>query len=247
MGFRFERTESRRPTSDANRTPSNVWDEVNATRRSTQKLDAQRRTEGAAQPEKKQEKKQEKTEQVKKPNDAAPKEQEAQKKKANPNVLDFSQNDPLKKANLARSEMRDSRRETNRESRRESNSGSSSGALTRAEAAALRNFDPNKPMSERTMDALQKLRARAMEPGADGKPLWTSYAPSNSEARSVFKNQLFGGNVDYENAHYDTRSGSEWGRREAYSYIRNYGESYEPSTSEYSPVPINMDAGMLYR
>lgn len=232
MGFRFERVESRRPNSDANRTPSNVWDEIHATRKNTQKLDAQRRNDGAA------EKKSERTEAVKKTSDATPKDQEAQKKKANPNVLDFTQNDPLKKTNLARSEMRrEPSRESGRESRRESNSGSSSNVLTRAEAQALRNFDPNKPMSERTMDAIQKLRARAMEPGADGKPLWTSYAPSNPEARAVFKNQMFGGHPEYQQSYQDMFGPALSFRGMAGEYYRNYGESYDPPKSDYSPVP----------
>lgn len=163
---------------------------------------------------------QERTEQPKREADAPRPEADTSRRKAEPKSLDCSQGCPLKNATSARSEMR------SRES----------AFLSKSDAQLLRNFDPSKgPMSERLMTAIEKLRKHAMDVGPDGKPLWTSMAPTNPEARTLFKDHLFAGNPEYRDAQEMRGSGSGY-YAEVY---RNYGENFQYGDAAYveNPTP----------
>lgn len=103
-----------------------------------------------------------------------------------------------------------------------------SDVFSRSEAKLLRNFDPDKPMSDKQHDAVSKLIKHAMDVGPDGKPLWTSYAPEDPEARARFKSMIFGGNADYQTAVRNSGRDdiSESVREQHYETIRNYGEDF---------------------
>jgi hypothetical protein len=163
---------------------------------------------------------QERTEQPKRATDTPRPEQEAPRRRAEPKTLDCSQGCPFKSATSARSEMR----------------GRESGLISKADAQALRNFDPSKgPMSERLMTALENLRINAMAVGADGKPLWTSYAPTDPAARVAFKDKLFGANPDYREAQELMHTSTSPSAAAAYANTyRNYGEDFSYGVAGYS-------------